>query len=123
MKGLDGILSVRYLSSLFLLSLSSIGGSSSRVWDSRRAGHGRVCMRALVLVRVGSTELALGMRASFVRCLRAGACDVYADTSAHGASLRCRRRTGTPAGCMRSASLFPIPLRMPGLRLSRWEVG
>jgi hypothetical protein len=40
-----------------------------------------------------------------VRCLRAGARDVCADASAYGASLLCRRRMGTAAGCMRGASL------------------
>ncbi|KAJ7901352.1 hypothetical protein B0H13DRAFT_773422 [Mycena leptocephala] len=45
----------------------------------------------------------------FVCCLRAGARDVCGDASAYGASLLCRRRMGTAAGCMRSASLsFPF---------------
>ncbi|KAJ7930757.1 hypothetical protein B0H13DRAFT_881186 [Mycena leptocephala] len=86
--------------SLCLFSFISNGGSSSRVRASRREarGRGRAGMRTLVC---GGWRLHA--------YLRAGARDVCADTSARGASLRRRRRTGTAAGCMHGAPLsFPF---------------
>jgi hypothetical protein len=100
--------------SLFLFSFISTGGSSSRVRASRREarGRGRAGMRTLVC---GGWRLHA--------YLRAGARDVCADTSARGASLRRRRRTGTSAGCMHGAPLsFPFRC-VPSMQRSARKVG